>query len=469
MRTIEIILLVMMVFLLGQVWLRPKFTPRWLTAVLPSAALLTMLLHWLLESPRWQMVPTYALLSGLAVYVLIFFLRPQLKRPHPAWGILLMPLSLVAVGLPVVMPVPAPPTPTGLLPVGTAWYDWTDESRPEIYTADPDDKREIMVQFWYPTTAVAASSTPKAPFITNLDVVAPALAQRFNFPSFALDHLSLLQTNSHQNVPVNPAADRYPVIIFSPGYNSMRQQSTSLMEDLASHGYIVIALDHTYVGALTVFPDGRVVFLNPDILKDRAVYGDEAHFASAQGIGEVWQADIAYVLQRLEAGEIDARFQGKLDLAHIGILGHSTGSGVASRFCATDERCAVGVGMDAWLGPVPDNLLDTGTDKPFLFLMSEYWSTAENKTRLARYAQNSPQAEWLTIADTAHYDFSDLPLLTPLSNQIGLSGGIDSYRAQEIIRLYVRTFFDVALKGEGDASLFTNPSLVYPEVRGNQP
>ena len=175
------------------------------------------------------------------------------------------------------------------------------------------------------------------------------------------------------------------------------------------------------------------------------------------------------MLRRLEAGDIDERFQGKLDLSHLGLLGHSTGSGVASRFCATDTRCTAGIGMDAWMGPVPDNLLQTGTDKPFLFLMSEYWSTAENKTRLAQYTQNSPQATWLTIADTAHYDFSDLPMLTPLSYRLGLSGDINSYRAQEIIRAYVRTFFDATLKGDDDATLFTSPSLAYPEVQLGQP
>ncbi len=447
MRTLEIILLVMMVLLLGQVWLRPQFgKSRWPTAVLPLVTLVTLLAHWLVEGARWQMVPAYALLSGLALYTLIIYARPQMKKPHFLWDILLLPLILVAVGLPVVMPVPRLPTPTGPLPVGTAAYHWLDESRLEIYTPDPDDTREIMVQFWYPTTAVDSATATLAPLLTNLDIVAPTLAERFDFPSFALDHLNLIQTHAYLDVPVNPEQASYPVIIFSPGYNSMRQQSTSLMEELASHGYVVIALDHTHVGVMTIFPDGRVIFLNPDILKERAVHGDAAHFASAQSLGDVWQADIEYVLSRLENGEIDERFQGKLDLSRLGLLGHSTGSGVASRFCALDARCQAGVGMDAWLGPVSEAVREQGTDKPFLFLMSEYWPTAENKAHIAQYVQNSPQASWSTIAQTAHYDFSDLPLLTPLSYQIGLSGEIDSYVGQSLVREYVRGFFDEHLK-----------------------
>ena len=446
MRTLEIILLVMMVLLLGQVWLRPRFGDlRWATAVLPLLSLLTLLAHGLAEGARWQMVPAYALLSGLALYALIVYARPQMKKPHFLWGILLMPLSLLAIGLPVVMPVPRLPTPTGTFPVGTASYHWIDESRLEIYTPEPDDTREIMVQFWYPTTAVDIATATKAPILTSLNIVAPTLADRFDFPSFALSHLNLLETNAYLDVPVNTEQASYPVIIFSPGYNSMRQQSTSLMEELASHGYVVIALDHTHVGVMTIFPEGRVIFLNPDILKDRAVYGDEAHFASAQSLGDVWQADIEYVLERLERGEMDTRFQGNLDLSRLGLLGHSTGSDVISRFCALDERCQAGVGMDAWFGPVSEAVRERGTDKPLLFLMSEYWPTAENKAHIAQYVQNSPRASSRTIPQTDHYDFSDLPLLTPLSHQIGLSGEIDSYVAQDLIRESVRGFFDTHL------------------------
>lgn len=446
MRTLEIVLLVMLVLLLGQVWLQPRFGKwRWPTAVLPTLTLLTMLLHGLVEGMRWQMIPAYTLLSGLALYSLIIYARPQMKRPHFGWGILLMPLSLLAIGLPVVVPVPRLPTPTGAFPVGTAAYHWQDSSRLEVYTPEADDTREIMVQFWYPTTAVDSATAPQAPILTNLDIVAPTLADRFGFPSFALGHLNLLQTNAYLDVPVNPTQASYPVIIFSPGYNSMRQQSTSLMEELASHGYIVIALDHTHVGVMTIFPDGRVIFLNPDILQDRTVHGDEAHFASAQSLGDVWQADIEYVLGRLAQGEMDERFQGKLDLSRLGLMGHSTGSGVISRFCALDARCQAGVGLDAWFGPVTPTVRAQGTDKPVLFLMSDYWPTAENKAHIAEYVQNSPQASSRTIPQTDHYDFSDLPLLTPLSHQLGLSGDIDSYVAQGLIRESVRGFFDAHL------------------------
>jgi hypothetical protein len=98
-----------------------------------------------------------------------------------------------------------------------------------------------------------------------------------------------------------------------------------------------------------------------------------------------------------------------------------------------------------------------------LFLMSERWPSPENNGRMQQYRSSSAQVTWLTIGQTDHYDFTDLPFLTPLATSIGLSGALDSYRVQEIVRAYTRAFFDQHLKGKR-SDLFQQPAPAFPEV-----
>ena len=46
---------------------------------------------------------------------------------------------------------------------GTLTYHWVDASRAEIFTADPNARRELMVQVWYPADAVP--SPTRAPYL----------------------------------------------------------------------------------------------------------------------------------------------------------------------------------------------------------------------------------------------------------------------------------------------------------------
>jgi predicted dienelactone hydrolase len=463
MRPFELILLLLLAFACIQLIARWRL-PAWAYRALPLAAIGVVVVHVLLEQTRWQMVPAYALAAALALYLSLRAER-ALSTPR-AVAILLVPIWLIAVALPVIFPVAELPRTTGPYAVGTTAYQWDDAGRPEIYTADPDDVRQIMVQFWYPAEAVPGAST--APFFERIETAGPILSRRFGLPSFTFDHAVLIRTASVPDAPLVADPPAFPVLVFSPGYNSMRTQSTTLMEEMASHGYIVIALDHTYSGVLTNFPGDRVELLDPDILPDRELIGEERYRSKSLAVGDVWEQDVSFVLTRLGSGNVDSRFAGRLDLDRIGLFGHSTGGGTISRLCARDGRCKAGVGMDAWLGVAHDETIDAGSDRPMLFLMSERWPTPQNNSRMQRYRSSSAQVTWLTIVQTDHYDFTDLPFLTPLATAIGLSGETNSYRVQEIVRAYTRAFFDQHLKGKS-SSLFQQPAPEFPEVKFELP
>ena len=166
----------------------------------------------------------------------------------------------VSIILPEVIPVFRFPPPTGPYGIGTVTYHWVDADRPEVFTADPDDRRELMVQIWYP--AEGNRSSPRAPYIPDADVVAPAIARLIKLPEFILGHLKYVTTNAVASAPVADDQPRYPVLVLLVGLGGYRQVYTFQVEQLVSHGYIVAAIDHPYAAAMVVFPDGRKVACN---------------------------------------------------------------------------------------------------------------------------------------------------------------------------------------------------------------
>ena len=468
MRLLEIILPV----LIGAYVLWPVVAGRRRPRGVHAIALLgvvALLLHLFWEGGRWQMIPLY-LLAGVTGCAGAWGLwRPRAgefrRRSWQGGGLLGAALVVAAVtALPVLLPVPSVPPPTGPYAVGTVTFELVDETRAEIYADGAGGPRRFRVQVWYP--ALPERSDRPAPWMENAGVVAPAIAEWLNLPSFFLDHLELAHTSSYLDASVDPSGAPYPLLIFSHGWGGFRAQNTFQMQELASHGYVVVGMEHTYGAVVTVFPDGRVAYNEPAALPDGV---PEAEYdAAARRLVQQWIGDMAFALDSLEGwNRMDpaGRFTGLLDGSRVGLLGHSTGGGAAVEFCATDLRCDAGLGMDVWMTPVSEATLDGGVPQPFLFLFSEQWPTAKNQALFDRLGrQSNPADRTITILGTDHYDFSDLPALSPLAPQLGLKGPIPGGRVQQIINAYSLAFFDQALKDE-PAMLMASPSPAYPEVR----
>jgi acetyl esterase/lipase len=435
--------------------------------VITLIGIVVFLVQLILEKFRWQMVPIYAGILLISLNVVLRWRAPRIEQRTSILRGVLGLLALLLILLPsIVFPVPRLRQPSGDFNVGTQIVYIRDSLREEIYTEDPSDVRELNVQIWYP--AAEGSEGDLAPYMANLDLAGPAFARFLGLPSFVLNHVNLVKTHSIQDAPVAPAGGPYPVLIFSHGWGGTRTQSTFLMEELASQGYVVAAIDHPYGALVTVYPDGRVVEQKEDILSDQLA--DGAFDRSAKGLVSGWSADTQFVLNWLEAAnsqESGDLLSGHLDLDRVGFLGHSTGGGNAVQSCWAESRCDVGFAMDAWLEPVSDAVIESHINQPFMFLWSEEWGSDEDENMGlfdGVFGGLSGGGYSLEIAGTRHYDFSDLPLLSPLSPWFGLKGPIDGRRVLDIISRYAVAFFDSQLKGEG-SELLAGPSTEYPEVK----
>jgi dienelactone hydrolase len=406
-----------------------------------------LLLHLLLEGSRWQMIPLYVL-AGIGLLYLMGVIsgraRPGAGRTLPALlKAIFIILTLLFSLPPLLLPVPRLPQPTGPYPVGTTSYEWVDEGRVDPYSGGP---RRLTVQAWYPAEVGAVGV--RAPYFAHLDLAGPVIAREFNLPTLLFNHFELVKTHSLEDAAIGGEAERFPVLLFSHGWTGIRGQSTFLMQELASQGYVVLSPDHTHGAALAVFSDGQVVLNYAEALPSGV--SQEEYDRSARLLGQTWAGDLAFLLdqaERMDRGEVPSLFQNRLDLDNVGALGHSTGGGAAVEFCYTDSRCKAGLPMDAWMIPYDRAIPAAGLQQPFLFIFSESWSVPRNPALVAEMFENAHSPSYrVMILGTSHYDFADLPMISPAAHLLGFKGPLPTRVVMEIVNRYAVAFFERALQ-----------------------
>jgi predicted dienelactone hydrolase len=453
MRSLEIVIPLLLACSL--IWRRP----RPFSGLLPGFALLLTVIHWIVEGYRWQMLPLYGLTG---ILTLLAILNLEIKGSSSFLTFLLLAVSTV---LPILLPVPSIPASNGPDQIGTRIYELTDASRQEFYSGK-EEPRRFQIQVWYPSQP--GPSDQRAPWMAHAEIVAPAIATYIHMPPFFLDHLARVKMPAYKDSKVASPVDGYPVIFFSHGWNGFNAQNTGQAIQLASHGSVVVGVQHTYGAVITVFEDGTIARNNPSALPRGAP--DDEYEAAARKLVQQWAGDLGYALDFLEEQNSSAQspFYNSLDLSRLGVYGHSMGGGAAIQFCGTDPRCKALLGMDPFMRPVSIEVLEHGVSQPAFFMFSQRWAddlNSRNNMLFHKFISNVPgRLGVISIARTAHYDFSDLPLLSPLAPRLGLKGPISGKRVTAIINDYLLSFFDGTLRGI-PTDLFEERNQKYNEVR----
>lgn len=412
------------------------------------------------EGFRWQMIPLYLTSIGLAIGDVIFIERDLKWSNRLARGIFGSAGILAAAAIPLLLPVPSIPPPSGGMPVGTVTVEVTDFDRDEIYGEAPGAPRRLMAQVWYP----AREATPGEDdlWTDDWDVVAPALSRRMRLPSWFLSHTKYTHRHAERSAPV--AQGSFPVVVYSHGWTGFRSVAMTQMEALASNGYIVIAPDHTYGAVVTRFPDGDIVPYDPEALPDERSVTTAERESAEETLLEVFAEDVITILDELDLGTEGqfANFAENADLSKVGVFGHSAGGGAAIWVCLVDERCDAVLAFDPWVEPLPERILRIANTRPALFMRSDEWRGTQNDAMLRGLAaRGSALTYWLAVEGASHNDFTIAPLLTPLGSRFGFTGTIGAARLFPIVDNYLVGFFDVFLLGTGPASL---DAVTYPAV-----
>ena len=439
-------------------------------SLLPLIAALLVVCQVVVEGYRWQMVPAYCLTIVIVAYECTRWFW-VFRAPYYAGAAALL-FEFAAIALGTALPIFKLPTPTGPYKIGTEIRHLIDESRRDPFSDNSGGARELMIQIWYPVDPSVQG--PAAPYrdrrITTL------WDARF------------AQVKSHAiiggQLPQSPS--RYSLLLYTPSWSGIRTESTFLVEELASHGYIVVGIDHPYSSRITVFPDGRIArrkFLGEEDYSSQVVF--EAFLKTADQQVEIRARDAKFVLdtlERLNANDPQGLLTGRLDLTRVGIFGSSFGGTTAAQVCWLDRRFKAGVDLG---GMVAGESAKQGTFAPFLFMFEglyedfifgssfspetelsglssskrrevefEWNQFAEMKQSLSTYG-----GYWMVIRGIKHVNYFDAPFYSPWR-----FSRVDPAHISTLIRRHVLAFFDKNLKGI-NRPLLDGSSPDFPEVR----
>ncbi|MGD8451903.1 MAG: hypothetical protein PVJ57_08800 [Phycisphaerae bacterium] len=491
-------LLIVLLALVSVTWFVPLAKSGGWRRAAVVVALLVLGAHLAIERDRWPMVPTYTLVGLLTLTTLWGSLRKrsttaQKAVPTKLWRRLLCGCAwllavVVAAAVPTLFPHLHLPQPTGPYRIGVTDLFIVCRDRPETFTPAPDDFREIAARIWYPADPIAGS-VPAA-YMENAAEVSGALTRFTPFPSFLFAHLGRVRTHAYRGAPVLETDAPFPVVVFNHAYWGTLSQSTALMEELASHGYVAVSIGHAFETPYIVRDDGTVQSFDPhnaefakrgverreayDIERQLTMTRDTARLEElirelmhqrphAVESLHIWVADIRAVLDELErCNRGSGRFSGRLNLDRVGVMGHSFGGAATGQACLDDPRCKVGINFD---GLQMGDALDRPLSVPFLFFHHDNAGAVNPTPNLPLFEHAEGPAYLAVIAGTGHLSYSDICLYprTSIFRLAAPAGTISNQRCQTIVNQCVLAFLDHHLGERGT----TDPAerfARFPEV-----
>jgi pimeloyl-ACP methyl ester carboxylesterase len=351
-------------------------------------------------------------------------------------------------------PLGTPPQPSGPYSLGTTIFYLTDQTRKDPTDSVSGRGREIMIQLWYPASTPQG---PGSPYIPDPGLISAMKNDDYlNINPLTIENWSRLKTHATLDASIVLSPVRFPLILFSHGFGITRSNYTFILEELASHGFILAAIDHPASG-LTILPDGRILSLVPDPL-------------GPDGKVQAMTQDALFILNALlDVTGVAGRFTRHIDSERIGMFGHSLGGAAALDMGRIDGRFRACANMDGY--PF-GRLAAEGLHQASLVLLQQpgepihisdqmrferdsLWSAISQRQNSETYT--------LTIKGTSHFNFSDLPFIVPDSLMTRNGGTIVPQRGHEIITRVLCGFFAHYL--QGNMSKFPQAfAAEYPEV-----
>lgn len=458
MQNLELLLiLISTVYILFYKPLNRKINKNYLIGLL--VVILSM--HLIFDGYRLQMIPAYIM---WLIALITAFKKNDRKPSVPIRALKIFSLVVllaVSITLPSIFPVFQLPKPTGQYTVGTNDIELKLD-RDEVITSDKTDKRTIMIKAWYPSKE---SGGEKDLYIDKGG--RNGFAQKYGLPPSIFNYLDKIETHVYRDIEI--ADETFPVLIFSHGYNSKANGYYAFLSELASQGYVVFSINHTYESTGTTFPDGTEVYfdygyasqiesgtwemMEPVIEAFKSDLSfEERHPIVRKGLTtyfvrgmvERWAEDIVDVVNQLDEWNNTGFFKGRLDVSNIGVFGHSRGGGAAGESLLVDSRLKAGVNID---GVQWGRLVDTAFQKPFLFLSADWPEEHEDLNQHAYVNKSTSYFYEGIIHRSAHSNFMDIPYMIPVK-ALSQAGDIDPDLAIEITGRVVTSFFDKHLKNK---------------------
>ena len=346
------------------------------------------------------------------------------------------------------------PNPKGPYSVGSRIYTWIDQTRHESFTEDSFDKRKIVVQVWYP---ISKRDIKKMNYIDRPDKRIQPIAEQFvsrdvspSFISFLMSDVKNIKTNSEYNADIEVnSLEKYPLIVFSHGLGGMKNQNSIQVEELVSQGYIVIAPDHSYDANITIFEDNQIAPFKSAEYDPEITYSIDDFYKYRIPQINTRSADLSFIIDKIEEFQrISSNSVWDLiDLDNIGVFGHSFGGGTSFLTIYRDKRFDAGIALDGWIEPVPNEVINNGIQKPFLYIGQIEWQDTLNYYKLDNLIDNSGlNGQRVLLPGTKHFDYTDTPYFHNVTKRMKISGSMPTQTIVDTLNYHLINFFDKYLK-----------------------
>ena len=419
-----------------------------------------LILHLVLEGYRWQMFPSY-----LIILILVWCLYKEHNFFKGRWirkivsGITFIIVMLFGWAMPYILPVFDFPATTGKYNIGSQ-YIHLKTNQEEFITSKAGDKRELNIKIWYPAII---NNDEKEPYLNEGERL--GFASKYGLPKSTFNYLDNVKTNTYNSPSV--AKGNFPVLIFSHGYYSNASGYYALIEEIVSHGYIVININHTYESTGSLFSNGEIKLYNKVYDREhnnkemaemiwnatenyKKATNPKEQFNAVENLirnyiaAEItirWSKDISLVIDELEKWNNSSFLAEHINTSKIGVFGHSQGGSAAGQALLDDKRIKAGINIDGvqW-GP----MIDTIMTKPFALITSEWDNSHPNLNVHAYHNGSSSDFYNSKILNSGHSNFMDIPLMINLQF-INEAGTINPNRVYKLTTEIVLQFFDMYL------------------------
>lgn len=336
------------------------------------------------------------------------------------------------------------PKPTGSYAVGRTSYDWIDPSRNETFTEANGSKRKLDVWVWYP--ADLKENTKKAEYLPGRWKTEQEKSAGMMI--YLQQNLTKIQTNSYEEALLSTKQAKYPLVVFEPGMGKIVFNYTALAENLASHGYIVLAINPTFSSDFVVFSDGSTAYKTSKGSMPEGDATDKELNDAGLKLVKTWSKDMSFAISKFSEMSLvkGNMWTEHVDMEHVGAFGHSFGGAASAEASATDERIKASIDIDGYLYGVQKS-----PQKPLMFILSQHGQNEidllENNKIHDFYNSINKDRYIIEIPKAAHFSFTDNTLFfSPILKAMGIYGTINGERGLQITNSYIATFFDKYLK-----------------------
>ncbi|XP_055512431.1 platelet-activating factor acetylhydrolase 2, cytoplasmic-like [Leucoraja erinacea] len=337
-----------------------------------------------------------------------------------------------------------------------------------------DHTREgSFCRLYYPCEAVEQSRQPL--WIPRYEYCA-GLVNYLNRSRWSVPLLNL--AFGYHTVPVAwnapfRAEEKYPLIIFSHGLGAFRSVYSAICLEIASHGFIVAAVEHRdESAAFTYYYQSAAGDVEQETCEDGTPSAVPISPQVAQpGLKEVWLpvvklktdeeefplrndqlrqrvkecSQVLNLLTDINQGKsVNNAFLGNLcpsvlkdciDLQRVAMMGHSFGGSTSVQVVAEDKRFRCAVALDSWMLPLSEEMYSKDPGLVF-FINSEKFQTEDTIRKMGRLQSMNDKIKIITILGSVHQSMTDFTLLTGnlLSLAFETRGTIDPLVGLKIIQ-----------------------------------